>query len=99
MTGGPIRAALSDLDTLAVALGSRVVLWKPRTDERREQGFRLNGWPGVRLNDGRPDPRGSFRSEYAGGGAGFPRGVVEAADRRTPRAGLPPEWLARRSAE
>jgi sugar lactone lactonase YvrE len=47
-------------DTLAVALGSRMLLWKPRTDERREQGFRLEGWPAVRLNDGRPDPRGSF---------------------------------------
>ena len=47
-------------DTLAVALGSRVLLWKPRLDERRDHGFRLHGWPGVRLNDGRPDPRGSL---------------------------------------
>jgi sugar lactone lactonase YvrE len=47
-------------DTLAVALGSRVLLWKPRGGEQREQGFRLAGWPAVRLNDGRPDPRGSF---------------------------------------
>jgi sugar lactone lactonase YvrE len=47
-------------DTLAVALGSRVLFWKPRLDERRDHGFRLHGWPGVRLNDGRPDPRGSL---------------------------------------
>jgi sugar lactone lactonase YvrE len=37
-----------------------VLLWKPRQDERRDHGFRLHGWPGVRLNDGRPDPRGSL---------------------------------------
>lgn len=53
-------ALTSREDTLAVALGSRVLLWKPRTDERREHGFRLHGWPAVRLNDGRPDPRGSL---------------------------------------
>ena len=47
-------------DTLAVALGSRVILWKPATDERRDQGFRLPGWPAARINDGRPDPRGSL---------------------------------------
>jgi len=46
--------------TLAVALGSQIVLWSPRNDDRREHGFHLPGWPGVRLNDGRPDPRGSF---------------------------------------
>ncbi|SPE34896.1 conserved hypothetical protein [Candidatus Sulfopaludibacter sp. SbA3] len=46
--------------TLAVALGSRLVLWRPESDERRDHGFRLPGWPSVRLNDGRPDPRGSF---------------------------------------
>jgi sugar lactone lactonase YvrE len=35
---------LTDRDnTLAVALGSRVVLWNPLSDERREHGFRLNG--------------------------------------------------------
>lgn len=47
-------------DTLAVALGSRVVFWNPATGEHRDQGFRLPGWPHVRLNDGRPDPRGSL---------------------------------------
>ena len=47
-------------DTLAVALGSRLIFWNPATDERRDHGFRLPGSPKVRLNDGRPDPRGSL---------------------------------------
>lgn len=47
-------------DTLAVALGSRVIFWEPRSDKRRDQGFQLPGWPSVRLNDGRADPRGSL---------------------------------------
>jgi sugar lactone lactonase YvrE len=58
----PVTAlALTDRDdTLAVALGSRLLFWKPASDERREQGFHLQGWPLVRLNDGRADPRGSL---------------------------------------
>jgi sugar lactone lactonase YvrE len=47
-------------DTLAVVLGSGVILWNPRTDERRDHGFHLPGWPAVRCNDARPDPRGSL---------------------------------------
>jgi sugar lactone lactonase YvrE len=47
-------------DALAVALGSRLILWEPLTDIRRDHAFRLEGWPQVRLNDGRPDPRGSL---------------------------------------
>jgi len=47
-------------DTLAVALGSGLIFWLPASDERRPHGFRLNGWPAVRLNDGRADPRGSL---------------------------------------
>jgi sugar lactone lactonase YvrE len=47
-------------DTLAVALGSRLILWNPATDARRDHIFRLEGWPRVRLNDGRADPRGSL---------------------------------------
>jgi sugar lactone lactonase YvrE len=52
---------LTDRDnTIAVALGSRLILWEPRTDKRSEHGFHLPGWPAVRLNDGRADPRGSI---------------------------------------
>jgi sugar lactone lactonase YvrE len=47
-------------DTLAVALGSRLIFWKPAPDRRTDHGFRLRGWPAVRFNDGRADPRGSF---------------------------------------
>lgn len=58
----PVTAlALTEIPgTLAVALGSRILFWVPETDERREHGFHLKGWPAVRLNDGRPDPRGSL---------------------------------------
>lgn len=45
---------------LAVALGSGVILWNSRTDQRSDYSFRLEGWPAVRLNDGRADPQGSF---------------------------------------
>ena len=47
-------------DTLAVTLGSRVILWKPSTDERRDQGYHVPGWPKVRSNDARADSRGSL---------------------------------------
>jgi sugar lactone lactonase YvrE len=47
-------------DTLAVVLGSRVILWEPRTGREFPTSFRLRGWPHVRLNDARPDPRGSL---------------------------------------
>ena len=58
----PVTAlALTDRDdTLAVVLGSRLLLWTPETDQRRDHGFRLPGWPAVRSNDARPDPRGSL---------------------------------------
>jgi sugar lactone lactonase YvrE len=47
-------------DALAVVLGSRVILWEPALDKRTNFGFELDGWPKVRLNDGRADPRGSL---------------------------------------
>ncbi len=58
----PVTAlALTDRDdTLAVVLGSCVIFWEPDSGQRRESGFRLQGWPAVRLNDARPDPRGSL---------------------------------------
>ncbi len=46
--------------TMLVALGSRLLLWRPESDSRREHGFALPGWPQVRLNDGRADPLGNF---------------------------------------
>lgn len=58
----PVTAiALTDRDdVLVVALGSSVILWEPASDLRHDPIFRLEGWPEVRLNDGRADPRGSF---------------------------------------
>jgi len=47
-------------DTLAVCLGSQVILWNPATDSRTPQGFRLSGWPAVRLNDAAVDPSGAL---------------------------------------
>jgi len=47
-------------EVLAVVLGSRVILWEPQADARRDPLFHLDGWPKVRLNDARADPRGDL---------------------------------------
>jgi sugar lactone lactonase YvrE len=47
-------------EVLAVVLGSSVILWEPLTDIRHDPIFHLDGWPKVRLNDARADPRGSL---------------------------------------
>jgi len=47
-------------DTLAVVLGSGVILWEPHSDRRSAAIFQIDGWPRVRLNDARVDPRGSL---------------------------------------
>lgn len=47
-------------DVLAVVLGSGVILWEPASDLRRKPIYQLEGWPAVRLNDARADPRGSL---------------------------------------
>ena len=44
--------------TLVVALGSRLILWRPADDSREPLGPPLPGAPRVRFNDGRPDPLG-----------------------------------------
>jgi sugar lactone lactonase YvrE len=46
--------------TLAVVLGSRLILWQPANDSRRDHVFRMEGWPKVRCNDARADARGSL---------------------------------------
>ncbi len=43
-----------------LALASKLVWWWPQGDRREEHGFRLPGYPRVRLNDGRADPAGNF---------------------------------------
>jgi sugar lactone lactonase YvrE len=58
----PVTSVLLTTDdhTLAVCLGSRVILWQPSSDSRREHGFHLPNWPAVRLNDAGVDPLGSL---------------------------------------
>ena len=47
-------------DVLAVVLGSGVILWEPASDLCHEPIYNLEGWPAVRFNDARVDPRGSL---------------------------------------
>ena len=58
----PVTAvALTDRpETLVQVLGSGVILWQPERDQRSDAIFHLEGWPKVRLNDARPDTRGSL---------------------------------------
>jgi len=58
----PVTALIltTQTDTLVVVLGSRVILWDPETDTRHDPLFHLEGWPQVRLNDARADPRGTL---------------------------------------
>lgn len=53
-------ALTEEAGTLLVALGSKLVLWCPEGNLRRDHGFRLDGWPRSRLNDGRAAPNGDF---------------------------------------
>jgi sugar lactone lactonase YvrE len=46
--------------TLLVACASKLILFTPATDRREDLGIALPGFPAVRLNDGRCDPRGDF---------------------------------------
>lgn len=84
-------------DTLAVALGSRLILWMPAVDERRDHGFRLPGWPKTRLNDGRPDPRGSMwlgsmRNNVNADGSAEEAGDTDGALYRIDPDGAVSEW-------
>lgn len=90
-------ALTGDDRTLAVALASGLIFWKPATDERIDHGFRLPGWPAVRLNDGRADPRGSFwvgsmRNNVASDGSGLEAGGREGALFRIDPDGRTSEW-------
>jgi sugar lactone lactonase YvrE len=87
----PVTAlTLTDRDeVLTVILGSRVILWEPASDVRHENRFCLEGWPKVRLNDGRADPRGSLwvgsmrnnvNADGSSGEAGGKNGVLYRLD-------------------
>ena len=47
-------------DRILVALGSRLILWRPLTDERSDFASPEPNWPHNRLNDGATDPNGVF---------------------------------------
>ena len=87
----PVTAlALTDRDeVLVVVLGSGVILWEPASDVRQQPIYRLDGWPAVRLNDGRADPRGSLwvgsmrnnvNSDGSSGEAGGNDGILHRLD-------------------
>lgn len=84
-------------DTLAVALGSRLLLWQPDSDRRMDHGFYLQGWPAVRLNDGRADPRGSLwlgsmRNNVNSDGSSSEAGGTDGILVRIDPAGTVTEW-------
>ena len=47
-------------DEFLVALASRLILWRPSDDRRRDHGFSCEAWPRARFNDGRAAPNGDF---------------------------------------
>jgi sugar lactone lactonase YvrE len=80
-------------DVLTVVLGSQVILWEPASDTRHKHGFYLEGWPKVRLNDGRADPRGSLwvgsmrnnvNADGSSGEAGGKEGILYRLDPNGP---------------
>jgi sugar lactone lactonase YvrE len=75
-----------DADLLLVALGSKLIGWRPATDERRDHGFRLANYPEMRFNEGRADLRGNFSEiaelalPLASDASGFTTGAVHVID-------------------
>lgn len=95
----PVTAVIAtDHDgTLAVVLASRVILWNPESDTRRDQGFRLSDWPKVRLNDAAVDPRGSLwiggmRNNVGPDGSSFEAGGADGILYRLDPDGATSEW-------
>jgi sugar lactone lactonase YvrE len=84
-------------EVLAVILGSSVILWEPATDARHNPIFRLEGWPKVRLNDARVDPRGalwtgSMRNNVTSDGSGGEAGGQDGARLRLDPNGKLKMW-------
>lgn len=78
--------------TFVVSLGSKLILWQPETDTRRDHGFVLPGTPAVRFNDGAvgPDGRlwiGSMRNNVLPTGEGSPAGGADGKLFRVDRHG------------
>jgi sugar lactone lactonase YvrE len=84
-------------DTLALSLGSGIVLWKPGDDEPPEPLFALPGWPFVRCNDAAVDPGGalwvgSMRNNVKENGAAGKAGGKDGVLYRVDAAGAASEW-------
>ena len=52
--------ATSTPGTLILALGEKLLRWRPDTDKREDYGYPLASWPEARYNDGRPGPGGEL---------------------------------------
>ena len=86
-------------DTLAVILGSQVVLWQPISDKRSKPVYRLEQSPKVRLNDARVDPlgslwMGSMRNNVNADGSSREAGGRDGALYRLDPAGSVREWCS-----
>jgi sugar lactone lactonase YvrE len=84
-------------DTLALSLGSGIVLWNPGGDEPQKALFTLPGWPFVRCNDAGIDPRGalwvgSMRNNVKEDGAPFEAGGTDGVLYRVDGMGAASEW-------
>jgi sugar lactone lactonase YvrE len=84
-------------DTLAVVLGSGVILWEPAADRRSAHLFHLPGWPLVRCNDARVDPEGrlwigTMRNNVGEDGAPGEAGGTDGILYRVDPDGAVSEW-------
>jgi sugar lactone lactonase YvrE len=85
-------------DTLAVVLGSGVLLWEPAADRRSAPLFHLPGWPSVRCNDARVDPAGrlwigTMRNNVHDDGSPGTAGGADGILYRVDPLGTVSEWL------
>jgi sugar lactone lactonase YvrE len=84
-------------DTLALSLGSGIVLWEPAGHEPHEQLFALPGWPSVRCNDAAVDPGGvlwvgTMRNNVLANGAPDDHGGRNGVLYRVEGTGAASEW-------
>jgi len=84
-------------DTLALSLGSGIVLWKPDSDEPPTQQFAVPDWPFVRCNDAAVDPGGvlwvgTMRNNVLANGAPDDHGGRNGVLYRVEGTGAASEW-------
>ncbi len=84
-------------DTLALAVGSGIALWNPRTAAPPVPLFALPGWPFVRSNDAAVGPDGSIwlgtmRNNVQSSGAAMPGGGADGILYRVNETGAATEW-------